>query len=234
MRLIYITGIDGCGKTTQSKMLSAYLNENGFKAQYQWLRWSPSIGKIISILKKSSSGKINNEKKWSNNDIDLQCRENDSYNKWTDLKAGLFSISVFKYLWIKYATWDYYYSYKKVSSNWCSDFLVLDRYYFDFIVDQSLNFREPVIDFEKRVETGYLKKFRQPDLFILIDISPEIGWDRKKDGTSMAHLIKIEKAYKSITARKDVHVINGTQTANEIHHEIRGIAMDLLEDKNGI
>jgi len=237
MIVVYLTGIDGCGKTTQAKMLTDYLNSMGIKSQYQWLRWSPSIGKLISAMKskpadQSSNLKNNNISFSTHNDSCLQANENLHHNKWSSIKNYLFSTWAFRILWLQYATWDYYYSYKKATPDWCADVLVLDRYYFDFIVDQSLNLRESVFDFEKRVENGCLKRFIQPDLFILIDISPETGWNRKRDGTSMAHLMKLDKAYKSIKSRKDVHIIDGAQTEVQIHHAIRNLVTDFLEEKN--
>ena len=126
-------------------------------------------------------------------------------------------------MWLKYATWDYYFSYKKVASDWVGDVLVLDRYYFDFIVDQSLNYNENAITFEDRVNNGILQNIIKPDVFILIKITPELGWERKRDGTSIKHLRKLENIYNSIQEKKGVHVIDGSQPQQIVHDKIKSI-----------
>ena len=220
MKLIYITGIDGCGKTTQSKMLTNSLIKDNINAQYQWLRWSPSIGKLISLLKKNNN-KI--KKKKHVNDSDIQLNENVSFNKWSGFKNQLFSSAIFRLIWQKYSTWDYYFSYKKAASKWNADVLVLDRYYFDFVVDQSLNYNESSVAFERRINSGILKKIKQPDIFILIDITPETGWERKRDGTSLEHLNKLYKVYHEVKTNNNVYTVDGSLPPEQVQDEIKSI-----------
>lgn len=231
MKLIYITGIDGCGKTTQSKMLTDYLIEHGTNAQYQWLRWSPSIGKLISLIKKDNvKEKI---EKLAATDNCTQIIENKTFVKWADFKRRVFSSEVFRFVWSKYATWDYYFAYKKSCSSWNSEVIVLDRYYFDFIVDQSLNYEESPEKFESRIGGGILKNVKKPDVFILIDITPEIGWDRKRDGTSMTHLRKLYVSYNSIKSEKSVYVIDGSMSSELVRDEIINIIKELNLSSGG-
>ncbi len=226
MKLIYISGIDGCGKTTQSKKLVSHLNEMDFNAQYQWLRWSPSIGKIINLFKKEN---ITNQVSDSKNlERDTQLEENKSFSKWYKFKNNLFSSKTFSYFWLKYATWDYYISYKQVSKKWTSNILVLDRYYFDFIIDQSINFNESPTVFDETVNRGILKQLRKPDIFIIIDIPPQVGWERKRDGTSIEHLKKLDNAYKTISLNKNIYIVDGTQTENKVSKDINEIVLKEL------
>ncbi len=225
MKLIYVSGIDGCGKTTQSKLLNEYLNSRSIKSSYQWLRWSPSIGKIISFLKKRNEDKhISN----SIEDEDAKVLENESFSKWSKIKSSLFNSLVFRSIWFKYCTWDYYFSYKNASSGWNTDVIILDRYYFDFIVDQSLNYNMSAGSFDKKVKSGILGKIKQPDLFILIDISPEIGWDRKRDGTSMKHLRKLSAVYDISKNDNNVHIVDGSNSVQNIHEQIVSIVSNKL------
>ncbi len=217
MKLIYITGIDGCGKTTQSKLLVEYLNARLVKTQYQWLRWSPSIGRVISLFRGSHSKNLTAH---VINDSDIKSGENKSFNRWSKFKKILFSIWLFRMLWLKYSTRDYYQSYKRASSEWSGDVIVLDRYYFDFIVDQSINFNESAEIFDRKVKSGILRNLKQPDIFILIDITPEVGWERKRDGTSMDHLKKLSIIYDSAKHNDSVYVIDGSYSEQIVHDEI--------------
>jgi len=51
MKIIYISGIDGCGKTTQAKVLVQDLERKGVKTEYIWLRWEPSLLPVINFFK---------------------------------------------------------------------------------------------------------------------------------------------------------------------------------------
>lgn len=229
MKIIYITGIDGCGKTTQSKMLVDHLNVNQVSSQYQWLRWSPSVVRLINFIKKNKLSFIKKSKSTkSTKDMSLQLQENADFKDWSAFKTRLFSSTIFKYIWLKYAVWDYFLSYIKSKRSWKSEVVVLDRYYFDFIVDQSINFNENITDFQSRIENSILKNVVAPDLFILIEIAPETGWERKRDGTSLSHLKKLNKVYSSVKFDDNVIIIDGNLPVQMINEEINKVVLDFL------
>ena len=93
MVIIYISGIDGCGKTTQARLLVDNLRNSGVDAEYIWLRWDPSFRKVFVFLK-SLVGK--NKRKDS---ISKNRKEQIQHNRWTILKKILLSNKIFRWIW---------------------------------------------------------------------------------------------------------------------------------------
>ncbi|MFK5891975.1 MAG: hypothetical protein QM504_02000 [Pseudomonadota bacterium] len=238
MFVIYISGIDGCGKTTQAKLLNEFLINENYDSQYQWLRWSPSIIRIISTAKSLLSFAISDKTKnkktktVTHSDETLKQSENLHFSKWTLLKKKLFSMRLFSFLWDSYSLRDYYRSYQQSSNNWTSEIIILDRYLMDFFVDQSINYNESVNNYKSRLNENILNRFKKPDLFFLIDISPETGWERKRDGTSMKHLNILANVYNEIKTEDGIFTIQGQQSKEAIHEEIKRIVVKELRKRN--
>lgn len=221
MFLIYISGIDGCGKTTQSKMLVETLQSQGHSVEYQWLRWEPSVNNILKALrnllgknsKSTASSIINNEK---------------ADTRWHKLKQRLMKSGLFRKFWLYYASNDYYRAYKKARLRWKSDIVIIDRYIFDFIADQSINFGVSTEEMEKLFSSSKMAKMHQPDLNIIIDISAETGFRRKMDGTSITHLKQREGIYSNTTG-ENTHHINGDISIPDIQKSILNWVRDKAE-----
>ena len=217
MILIYISGIDGCGKTTQALSLVEWLQEQGHSAEYQWLRWEPSIVPLIKkfkkILRKKSAVSNDNKAKVAELDAD--------HAKWGKLKSSLFSSAIFRKLWLYYATHDYYRAYKKAHKKWSSDYIIMDRYIIDFMIDQSLNFGIDVSTFIENAQKTAIDKMESAALSVLIDIPAEVGYQRKLDGTPLAYLAERRNSYLSIPDSEKLLRLNGTDDIDEIQTAIR-------------
>jgi len=133
MKIIYLSGIDGCGKTTQAKLLVDKLIEKGLNAEYKWLRWEPSFKKITNYFKliKTKNSKSAN--------VDSVEKENIEYGRWLKFKRILLSNPLIRQLWLLYACSDYYMSYRRRFPRITKDFIIVDRYIDDFIIDQAIN-----------------------------------------------------------------------------------------------
>ena len=127
--------------------------------------------------------------------------ENKAHSSWTVLKSRLMSNPMFRWVWMKYATGDYFSSYKKARARWHSDYIVMDRYIFDFAVDQSLNFGMAPADFIKKSLSTPLRNMQTPDYSIFINIPAEVGYKRKMDGTSLEYLREREALYNGFPLR---------------------------------
>ncbi len=227
MILIYISGIDGCGKTTQALSLVEWLQEQGHSAEYQWLRWEPSIVPLIKKFKNSVRKKsvVNNENKAKIAELDAD------HAKWGKLKTALFSSAIFRKLWLYYATRDYYHAYKKAHKTWSSDYIIMDRYLIDFIIDQSLNFGIDVSSFIENTRKTAINKMEPASLSVLIDIPAEIGYQRKLDGTPLAYLTERRKSYLSIPDSNKLLRLDGTDDIDEIQTSIRQWITNHLQAK---
>lgn len=214
--IIYISGIDGCGKTTQSKLLVDWLNSHGYQAEYQWLRWEPSVLPLLDSVRKligKGSNKAGSSKKVKEEN------ENKAHGSWRGLKSSLMSSAVFRHFWLTYAVRDYFSAYKKRRGSWESDYIVMDRYVFDFVVDQSLNFGISPDDFLAMSRATPLENMQKPAYSVFIDIPAGVGYERKLDGTSLGYLKDREALYNSYRDGNNLHV-DGQQSPEKIHQEI--------------
>jgi len=235
--LIYISGIDGCGKTTQAKLLEDHLLKAGFSVQYQWLRWSPSFGKAVGFIRRlpkicageTSKKTIDLEPE---NIEELQKFENKTYENWLLKKQYLLSKNIISYFWSMYAFRDYCSEIRKESQTWNTDIVILDRYVMDFAIDQAINFGETLIEFEKRLQSSCLNHVHPTDLTVIIDIPPEMGWSRKRDGTSISRLKLNRGYYKSIENGENVYFINGSCSMDEVKEKIQHLVARVVKERN--
>lgn len=219
MKLIYISGIDGCGKTTQAELLVSWLQANGYSAEYQWLRWEPSIVPLIKSVK-TLLGK--GSKKNTGNSIEIRsANEDKTHMRWGNIKSRLFSSKLFQRIWLWYATRDYYKAYQKACQHWSADYIVMDRYILDFAIDQSLNYNVDTNRFLETLESTAVNLMKKPDLSILIDIPAEVGYQRKLDGTALEHLKVRRECYSQVNDSGSIVHIDGTHSVDSMHDQIR-------------
>jgi len=197
-------------------MLVEWLKGRNLDAEYQWLRWEPSALPLLKSARRLAKKKTKNE--MPTTEIELQ-NDNFGYGAWTRLKRSLMSSSAFRYLWLKYATKDYYSAYKKIRSNWNGEYIVIDRYIFDFEVDQSLNCGVSAKEFLSLSDKTILSEMQKPEFSIFINIPARVGYERKMDGTPLEYLKDREAIYNSYICDNVFH-INGEQAPLEIHREI--------------
>jgi thymidylate kinase len=216
MTIIYISGIDGCGKTTQSTLLVEWMKTQNFSAEYQWLRWEPSVIPVLKRIKRLL-GKTRATSHKSTVDTSA---ENIHHGKWSGIKEKLMSNQLFRKFWMWYSTRDYFLSYKKASQEWNSTYVVMDRYIFDFVVDQALNFSEPPLEFQNKLTKTVIADMQMPAYSIFIDLPAEVGYQRKLDGTPLEYLRERESLYKSIPSSDTILHIDGTQPPEAIHSNI--------------
>jgi len=212
MKIIYISGIDGCGKTTQATHLVEQLQQQGLSVEYQWLRWEPSIVHILKAIKKLLGKNAKQTKQAAENNEKAD-------SKWKNIKKQLMRSRLFRYFWLKYASIDYYGSYKKAIKHWNADIIIIDRYLFDFTVDQSINFKLDIDDMNNAFMHSNIAKMHKPDHNIIINIPAEVGYKRKMDGTSVSYLQEREKLYRSMKGDNVLH-IDGTTSIVDIQKTI--------------
>lgn len=213
MILIYISGIDGCGKTTQAKLLVEALNHKGLNAQYKWVRWEPLFRKLISIFR---TAKV----KQADNNRGNVGTENVNYSNWLNFKRNLLAKPLIRILWLFYASLDYFIDYKKRFKNISTNVVIVDRYVNDFIIDQAVNLNLPPEMSGEIKKLLFLKTFRIPDYNIIIDLPAEVGYKRKSDGTPLSYLKARERYYEALEGPNTLH-LNGLLSIDTIASRIK-------------
>ena len=220
--LIYISGIDGCGKTTQAKLLVDTLRKRGFNADYEWMRWEPTFRRVIKSFRSLIA-----RRKIKEHDSSEEL-ENNEHDHWNKFKRKLLSNPVIKELWWLYACADYYFSICKEFRNLYGEITIIDRYIDDFIIDQAINFNLSPEDSVKLENNVFLKKFKPPDLKIIIDLPAIEGYTRKKDGTSLKYLEKREAYYKRLYAVNNSVHLDGFEDIPSLASKIDKCVTDIL------
>ena len=197
-------------------MLVEWLSSRNLSAEYQWLRWEPSIVPIIKRFRKLTGRTA----KPNSSPDDVVKTENTDHAKWSGLKKNLFSSGLFRSLWITYATRDYYQAYKKVSPNWTADILVMDRYLFDFLADQSINLQLNTTELNSRLNRSPYVRMEKPQVNIIIDIPAQVGYERKSDGTPLSYLQQREDIYRNFSLPGKTLHIDGQLPLEQVHGEI--------------
>lgn len=214
MVVIYISGIDGCGKTTQSRLLKEYLENRGVVAQYEWLRWDPSFRKLF-VWFRSIVGRAKTK-----SDLSSSKKEQIQHNRWTSLKKSFLANSFCRWLWWEYACRDYLGNIKKTLKNITADVLIVDRYIQDFIIDQAVNLgvkpEKQGILVDKLQERG----FKFPELTIIINLPAQEGYNRKLDGTPLDYLKEREKRYRLVPQGERTLHLDGMKKVEELARDI--------------
>lgn len=222
MFIVYISGIDGCGKTTQAKLLVEELQKQGLDVDYMWFRWEPSFRKIINAFRTVKTKHTVATK------TDIVEAENTEQGDWLKFKRNILSNSVVRRLWLLFACFDYFTAYRRGFRKITSDVIVIDRYVDDFIIDQAINLKIPPEQSYLIKENFFMKKFHFPDFNIIIDLPAMEGYTRKSDGTPLSYLETREKYYQTMTDSKTIH-LNGLERINDLSDKIRTWIFSQLE-----
>ena len=200
MKIIYLSGIDGCGKTTQAKLLVEDLKQYGVNAEYIWLRWEPSFKKGTNAIRSIVAGfpSMRRQKSVEAEEEGIQDKHE---NKWAIFKRQILSNFLIRQLRLIFASADYYFSYKRRLKDISADVVVLDRYVHDFIIDQAINMDISPDRMHQLKTSFFLKKFCFPDFKIIIDLPPVEGCLRKSDGTTIGYLYARKNTINSFPVR---------------------------------
>lgn len=154
MLIIALIGIDGCGKTTQAKMLLSRLTNEGFHALYIQPILSFLNLPILSKIKENSciSPRINATKEFSKSEKGHSHKKKNLIKKWFFIFFGYF-YAICSYLLIRL-----------FSSN---NIVICDRFFYQFFYDIYGEHALMVSRF-----------FPRPNLVFFLDIQPELAYSR--------------------------------------------------------
>lgn len=206
--IICLEGIDGCGKSTQIELLK---NMEG--VSYCWLRWKPFLLRPFYYLLKKKNKKDIGDGIDSNSEI---------YNTNKQKKDKLFRHDVIRWIWYNVSLIDYTLVTKvKIAraNKRGIQTLVFDRYFYDFVIDQGINFRWKLQEFITEI-VKLSKLFKKPQLVILLHILPEEALKRKNDIPNITYLNDRYSIYKGIAEKFNWFVIDASLKKEEISSAI--------------
>ena len=204
MKLIYILGIDGSGKTTLAKNLVRRLNSKVYSFHYCYAQHIPFLLKPLKLIAKKSLLKSTDEFQ----DYSYYMNMKKSYSK------KLLKLSyIYGFIWLL----DYFCrtSIKIYYHHLLRHNLIVDRYFLDMVVNISetlvLNDSQ-MMKFAKLVA----KLFPAPSKFYFIDIPEKEAYVRKNDIQSIQYLTERRDRYKKLSDVFDFIYLDGTNSPDEL------------------
>lgn len=207
--IIYLTGIDGSGKTTLAGKLKELL-EKSAPCDVVWARYEPKLVKWLSapFRKRQASGHANHHRM---NAAD--------YSRWRDFKRKLVRRKGLSQLLYFLQYLDYVWQITRIPAATSERHLIVDRYVLDFIVDQTIN--------HGNIETNIctkrlLRRLSRFDAIFYINTTPAIALSRKSDIPSLEYLTERQAIYTAYMHKiPNGHIVTNNGTAQEAMDDIR-------------
>ncbi|HEY5587895.1 MAG TPA: adenylyl-sulfate kinase [Candidatus Paceibacterota bacterium] len=173
--IIYLTGIDGSGKSTIAKEIKKKLSTNT-SCELVWARYEPKFVKmIITPFKKKHISKGSDYNSMSAKEYSQWNQRKKKFTKNKLLSRVLFFI---QYL-------EYSYQIRNILRKRNNTNLIIDRYVLDFIIDQTINYGNIEDSIWVKI---LLKKLKKIDKVIFIDVDETKAFSRKNDIPSIEYL----------------------------------------------
>jgi len=206
--LICLLGIDGSGKSTQAAALVESLLDQDVPALHAWARWKPVLmlparvlGRALVRLKGARS-------------------QTQDYEGFTQSKREILRGPVQAGLWKNLALLEHAVQvfFKVRIPMFLGRTVVADRYVYDTLIDLSVNLNCTP---DELLNEPLLRLFPEPDLSILLDLSPRLGAERKSDGTPEEYLVERRALYRRMSEALRMEVVDAEGTPAEVQAEIR-------------
>lgn len=218
--LIVFTGIDGSGKTTQAKLLTTSLKQDGLYVSYVWSRWEPFLLKHFIRRWKNKATRNIDTSRGSREEI-----------KWE--KQRLLRNPVVRWLWLTLFFIDYGFQiFKKIRLGLLKKQIIIsDRVFYDSVIDQAVNLGKNKDWLLNSLDSFWMKFFfPEPDIVIYIDCPEEIAFSRKRDEhtPNIEYLIERRKLYLELAGKYNWIKLDGTLPINEIAVKIKNMVYKQL------
>ena len=210
-KVIYISGVDGAGKTTISRKLFKHYTNQNLKVKYTWATLRPVIFKPIIIVAKFIF--VRKYNKYEDYSIHKKHKQK-AISRFKILISIQFFIAIF----------DYYpqYLFKVYLPSKFNNIIFADRYYIDFFIERGmLAGWSPKATLSKILL--YEKLFIKPNKSIYLKITSDGAIKRKNDIPSIEYLNDRMKYYDYIHSKLNSHIIDAKNSPEEILKEVKNI-----------
>ncbi len=221
-KLIVFVGLDGSGKSTQAQLLRERLEQTGHRAVYFWARRVPWLLALpVALFKKCLF------REPSRSDRAGYVTISRRRQRWLRFRLVRFCWS--RTLLLEYAV---LLRWRMLRHGRGYEYLIADRYLPDALVDLAASASEPAREL-RQLQAGLISRlFPRPDALFVIDIVPETGRQRKRDGTSLEYLRDRRPLYRAFAGSSpNAYILDGSQPIAQVAQLARRHLAKLAENK---
>jgi thymidylate kinase len=233
--LICLTGIDGCGKSTQATKLVERLEETGLEVEKVWTGGRPYISRpLVRLVKRQFHAPVQRPdgrfESRTNGIGDageefsayLE-RSNAMFQRWWILRRGWTDVSLFEHaVEANLAVQPHLLSGKTV---------VCDRYLYKSVVNLAVLLDLPLIALPGLLGHPALRLVPRPTLYFLLDVPADVGYARKHDLPSREYVERRVPIYRALAAYARMPVVDATKSPDAIADDIWGIVSEILANR---
>lgn len=203
--LIYLTGIDGCGKTTLALKLAELLREQNYV--YVYGQYIPFLMRPVKRLARAFF--LPNE------------NENTDYVRYLNRKKGAsgrhgWLARIYVLLWI--LDYSLQLACKLVKPLSTGKSIIMDRYYYDTAINLAILQGVPPAAAADLVKV-MMRLFPHPSLAIYIYLPEEVAFARKNDIPALDYLQERQRYYQELARQNEWSAINGVQNVTGVLHD---------------
>jgi thymidylate kinase len=222
--LICLTGIDGCGKSTQARLLAQRMREAGWDVAVVWTGGRPYLSRpLVNLVKRrfrapllQQDGRFvardgSTEAVAADFDRYLE-RSHALFQRWGILRRGWTDVSLVEHALEAHLA---------VSpARRSGQAVICDRYLLKSVVNLAVLMDVPLIALPNLLRHPVLRLVPQPTVYILLDIPADVGFARKDDLPSRTYLDRRVPIYRALAAYTGMPVVDGTQAPEDVAAEV--------------
>lgn len=234
--LICLTGIDGCGKSTQANILVDRLRESGYDVEKVWTGGRPYISRpLVRLVKRRFRAPVQRE------DGRFETRDDSSASPEEEFSAYLErSNAMFERWWVLRRGWtDVSLMEHAVEANlavqphlMAGKAVVCDRYMYKSVVNLAVLLDLPLIALPGLLRHPALAMVPRPTLYFLLDVPAEVGYQRKHDLPGREYVKRRVPIYRALAAYSRMPVVDATRTPDAIADAIWDIVQQKLAERS--
>jgi thymidylate kinase len=221
--LICLTGIDGCGKSTQVKMIAERLTAEGWDTVRLWTGGNKTVSRPLVragqyLLQAPRRGR---DRRFYARDAARQSLS-EEFSDYLGSSHRLFRHRLLRRAWTDLALFEHALEISMAVTPHLrgGQAVVCDRYIYRTIVNLAVLLDIPVAGLARLLRHPALRLIPRPSWYILLDAPAEVGYARKQDLPSLNYVERRVPIYRGLAAMTNMPVVDATQSPQAIHEHI--------------